>query len=216
MSQKKVRATILLCQMLCCAVAGATDVNVIGLTAGKAVVTINGGKARTLSSGQTGPDNVKLIGATTESAVFEIGGKRQTLRMGDTISANYAPSGVSRVTLAADERGHFQPAGSINGHAVKFLVDTGATMISLSNNEARRLGIDYLQGERGYTSTANGVVPVYKVKLDSVKVGDIQLNNIDGLVHEGNNLDVILLGMSFLNRVEMRREGGSMTLTKRY
>ncbi|MDQ3039901.1 MAG: TIGR02281 family clan AA aspartic protease, partial [Pseudomonadota bacterium] len=183
---------------------------------GKAVVTINGGKARTLSAGGTGPDKVKLISATSEAAVFEIGGARQTLRMGQSISASFAPTGVASVTLAADGRGHFQPAGSINGRSVTFLVDTGATMISMSNTEAKRLGINYLQGERGYTSTANGVVPVYRIKLDRVKVGDIQLHNVDGLVHEGNNLDIVLLGMSFLNRVEMRRDGSNMTLTKRY
>lgn len=208
--------TPLFCQIFWCAAAGATDVNVIGLTSGKAVVTINGGKARTLNAGEIGPDKVKLISATTDAAVFEIGGQRQTLRIGQSISANYAPAGVATVTLAADGRGHFAPDGSINGRPVKFLVDTGATMISMSNEEAKRLGIDYLQGETGYSSTANGVVAVYHIKLDTVKVGDILLNNVDGLVHEGNNLDIVLLGMSFLNRVEMRRDGGNMTLIKRY
>ncbi|MBC7944946.1 MAG: TIGR02281 family clan AA aspartic protease [Burkholderiales bacterium] len=207
---------LLFCQIIWPAPAGATEVNVIGLTSGKAVVTINGGKARTLSAGETGPDKVKLISATSEAAVFEIGGARQTLRMGQSISANFAPTGVASVTLVADGRGHFLPSGSINGRSVKFLVDTGATMISMSNSEAKRLGVNYLQGETGYSSTANGVVPVYKIKLDSVKVGDILLNNVDGLVHEGNNLDIVLLGMSFLNRVEMRRDGNNMTLIKRY
>lgn len=210
------RSVFLFCQLFLFGAASATDVNVIGLTAGKAVVTINGGKPRTLSAGDTGPDNVKLIRADSESAVFEIGGKRQTLRMGQSISATYARTGVASVTLAADGRGHFQPSGAINGRQVRFLVDTGATMVSMSNNEAKRLGIDYLKGQRGFTSTANGVVPVYKTKLDTVRVGDIELNNVDALVHEGDKLEIILLGMSFLNRVEMRRDGASMTLTKRF
>jgi aspartyl protease family protein len=99
---------------------------------------------------------------------------------------------------------------------VRFLVDTGATQVSLSNSEAKRLGINYIAGQKTLTATANGVVPTYKVKLDEVRIGDIVLNNVDGLVHAGDNLPIALLGMSFLNRMEMKRDGEKMVLTKRY
>jgi aspartyl protease family protein len=89
-------------------------------------------------------------------------------------------------------------------------------MVSLDAEAARRAGIDYLRGEPGYSMTANGAAPVYRVKLDSVRLGDITLNNIDGLVHESSSLPVVLLGMSFLGRLEMRRDGDTLTLTRKY
>jgi len=191
-------------------------VNVIGLFGGKAMVSIDGGKQRMLSVGQTTPEGVRLISADSNSATFEIGGKRQTLSLGQRIYTEFKSSGKPTATLAADVRGHFFTMGSINGGSTRFMVDTGASMISMSSTEAKRLGVSYLGGERGYTSTANGVVPVYRVLLDSVKVGDIVLNQVEGTVIEGDTLGVTLLGMSFLKRLEMRREGETMTLVKQY
>jgi len=106
--------------------------------------------------------------------------------------------------------------GSINGGSVRFLVDTGATLVTLPASEARRLGIDYLRGRRGQMQTANGVAAVYRVTLDSVRIGDIEVNGVDAVVSEGGAMSMSLLGMSFLNRMEMRRDGQNMTLTKRF
>ena len=197
--------------------ATATDVNVIGLFRGKAVVVVNGGKPRTLSAGDATPEGVKLVSVDTEQAVLEIDGKRRSLGMGQSISVA-APStgGRAQATLAADARGHFLTTGQINGQSVQFLVDTGASMISMNASEARRLGVNYLKGERGYASTANGPAAVYKVRLDSVRVGDISITDVEALVHDGNALPLVLLGMSFLNRLEMRRDGPTMTLIKRF
>ena len=89
-------------------------------------------------------------------------------------------------------------------------------MVSMSAGDAVRAGVDYTKGEPTYSSTANGVVKVFKVKLDVVKLGDITLNNVEGTVHPENALPVVLLGMSFLKRLEMKRDGESMTLTKKY
>ena len=127
-----------------------------------------------------------------------------------------AGSGSQTVTLSADGGGHFVTTGQINGRSVRFLVDTGATFISFSSSEAKRLGIDYLNGQRASVSTANGVVRSYKVKLDEVRLGNVTLNNVDGMVHADDSLPVVLLGMSFLNRMEMKNEGGTMTLKKRF
>jgi aspartyl protease family protein len=198
--------------------AAATDVNVIGLFRGKAVVMVDGGKPRTLNVGETTPDGVKLVSVDSESAVLEIDGKRRTLGMGQSSIAVASPStgGRSQATLAADSRGHFMTTGQINGQSVQFLVDTGASMISMNASDAKRLGVSYLKGERGYATTANGPATVYKVRLDAVRVGDISITSVDALVHEGNSLPLVLLGMSFLNRVEMRRDGPTMTLIKRF
>ena len=133
----------------------------------------------------------------------------------NALGGNASTNGASRVTLIADARGHFVTTGSINGATVTFLVDTGATMVSMGITDARRIGLNYLAGERGMSRTANGAARVYRVKLDSVKVGDISLSNVDALVHEAD-MPWVLLGMSFLNRLEMTRQGDDLTLVKRY
>jgi aspartyl protease family protein len=194
----------------------AVEVNVVGLFPGKALVEINGGKARILSVGQSSVEGVKLISATGESAVFELEGKRRTLQLGQSISANFVSSDKPRVTLIADGRGHFVTSGTINGASTQFLVDTGATSIAMSVAEARRLGVNYLRGDHGSISTAGGPVSAYRVTLDQVRVGDIVLNGVEGMVIEGPTMSVTLLGMSFLNRLEMKRDGTTLTLTKNY
>jgi aspartyl protease family protein len=195
----------------------ATDVNVIGLFRGKAVVIVNGSKPRTLNVGEATPEGVKLMSVDREQAVLEIDGKRRSLGMGQSISVA-APSTAGRAqsTLAADARGHYMATGQINGQSVRFLVDTGASMISMNASEAKRLGVNYLKGQRGYAQTANGPATVYKVRLDTVRVGDISVTDVDALVHDGNALPLVLLGMSFLNRMEMRQDGQTMTLIKRF
>jgi aspartyl protease family protein len=95
-------------------------------------------------------------------------------------------------------------------------VDTGATMVRISRDDARRLGIDYTKGEQGYSIVADGRrVQSWRVKLDSISVGGITLYNVDATVGEGT-VGYGLLGMSFLSRTDMRREGPNLTLTKMY
>jgi aspartyl protease family protein len=196
--------------------AHATDAVVTGLFPGKAVVIVNGGRPQVLSVGQKTPEGVRLISADSRSAVLEIDGKARTLGMGEAISvASASPSGKQKVVLTADSQGHFVTLGSINGAPTRFLVDTGASFVSLGSAEAKRLGISYLRGERGMMQTANGAVPAYRVILDTVRVGDIALNRVEGVVNE-SDMPVVLLGMSFLSRVEMKREGTSLTLTRQY
>jgi aspartyl protease family protein len=214
---RNLRSVILLF-ILAAGAAAAADINVVGLTAGKAVVSIDGGKPRTLSVGQVTPEGVKLIAATSESAVFEVNGERRTLAVGQgaAVANTSAARGGDTVTLFADSRGHFTTVGVVNGISLRFLVDTGASSVVLSSADARRAGVNYLAGTRGLTQTANGVVPIYAVKLDSLRIGDITLNNVDAAVIEGSGLPIALLGMSFLNRMEMKRDGMTLTLIRRY
>ncbi|MBK5104157.1 MAG: TIGR02281 family clan AA aspartic protease [Burkholderiales bacterium] len=192
----------------------AADVALVGLIGARAIVVIDGGQPRTLAPGQQTAEGVVLLGTEKNAASFEIDGKKRTLRMG---SAYFAPGpGRQSVVLKADARGHFVTTGSINGGSVRFLVDTGATFVALAAVEAKRLGIDYLRGARGQVQTANGLATAYRVKLDSVKIGEIEVNNVDAVVSESDTMGVTLLGMSFLNRMEMKRDSQSMTLTKRY
>jgi len=193
----------------------ATEVTLVGLIGAKAIVVIDGGAPRTLAPGQKTAEGVLLLSTEKEAASFEINGQKRTLPMGRAYSA--APrEGRQNVTLTADPRGHFVAMGAVNGGSVRFLVDTGATLVALPAADARRLGINYLRGERGQMQTANGVATVYRVKLDTVRIGDIEVNNVDAVVGESGALGMALLGMSFLNRMEMKRDGQSMTLTRRF
>jgi aspartyl protease family protein len=192
------------------------EVEIVGLSNGRAVIVIGaGGRPKVYRDGDVLPNGARLIRATSQSALIEIDGKRRTMTMGSRVSAASPVGGASRVTLVADSAGHFITHGSINGAPVRLLVDTGATLISMGVGDARRIGLEYHKGQRGFSNTANGVAPVYKVRLDSVKVGDITINGVDALVHE-SDMPWVLLGMSFLNRVEMRRAGDNLDLVKRY
>lgn len=214
----------ILAALLCAALWGtlpatAADIGVVGLFGGKAVIVVNGGKPRTLAVGETSPEGVRLISADSSNAVLEYQGRRQTLGAGEGSRAGGAlegGGGGGTVTLTADARGHYVTLGQINGSTVQFLVDTGATAIAISSSQARQLGISYLNGQRGFTQTANGRAAAYKVTLDTVRVGDITLQAVEAIVLEGDGLGIALLGMSFLNRTEMRRDGQTLTLVRRF
>jgi aspartyl protease family protein len=199
------------------AAGNAADISVNALFSGKAVLIIDGGKPRTLSAGQTTPEGVKLVSATSEAAVIEYEGRRQTLGVGHGTRVASAPAASSsgRTTILADSSGHFFTTGAINGVAMRFMVDTGATTVSLSAADAAKLGINYRSGKRATSQTANGPIAVYVVQLDNVRVGDITLTNVLGTVSEGPG-HVALLGMSFLNRTQMNRDGDTLTLVRRY
>lgn len=197
--------------------AHATRVSIVALFNGKAMVAVNNGSPKMLSEGDKTPEGVRLISADSNKAVLEIDGKKETLELGQGVSTGgvQTSSGKASTTLTADARGHFVVAGAINGKPVRFLVDTGASLIAMGADEAKRLGIRYEQGAKGLASTANGVTTVFKITLDSVKVGDITLHGVDALVSP-QPMSEILLGNSFLNRVSMSREGNSMVMTKRF
>lgn len=194
----------------------ATEVNIVGLFNGKAMVSINGGKHQVIATGETTPEGVKLISSNSTNAVLEIDGKRQNLGMGKSGSIPSSEGGGnSKAVLTADVQGHFFTNGSINGASTTMVVDTGATTVAMGKDEARRLGISYLKGERVGVNTANGVVAAYRVTLDTVSVGNLTLNQVEGLVQE-SNMPIVLLGMSFLKRLEIKQDGTSMTLLKKY
>lgn len=194
--------------------AQAVDIAVVGLFPGKAVLVVNNSAPRAYAVGATVYPGVTLVSANELGAVLEVGGKRQKIAMGQHAGSN-ADSDNGTATLSADGRGHFIADGQINGGSVRMMVDTGATMISLPAYDAARLGIKYKDGRKVQVRTANGVAPAYMVKLDTVKIGGIVLHQVDALVQE-RGLHIPLLGMSFLNRTEMQRNGDTMVLKKRF
>jgi aspartyl protease family protein len=194
--------------------ARAADVSLIGTFESKgAILSVDGGAPKTLKVGQSFA-GVTLVSVERDRVTVDIDGKRRSLTRGQSYSSGPA-SGPQSVTLSAGAGGHFMADGQINGAAVRFLVDTGASAVALPAAEASRLRIDYRKGRRGTTQTAGGPTDAYIVMLDSIRVGGIELQNIEAIVIE-RGLDVALLGNSFLNRMEMRREGQTMTLVRRY
>lgn len=197
------------------ATAAAMDVNVVGLFPSKAVVQIDGGRLQTLSIGQQSAEGVVLVSVQKDGATLDIEGRRVTLGLGHARMPSNG-SAPAKVLLTADERGQFMTDGEVNGISMRFAVDTGATVIALPAREARRLGLDYRRGQAVLLNTANGPAVGYRVTLDTVSLGEVTVNAVDAVVMEGEGLSVALLGMSFLQRMDIRREGEIMTLTRRY
>jgi len=194
--------------------ARAGDVVLVGVFGHQAaVLAVGGGAPRTVHVGQKLGD-LTLLSVEGDRATIEVDGKKSVLVRGQTYSTS-GSGGRQVATLAAGQGGHFFTRGEVNGGEVRFVVDTGATVITLPAADADRLGLDYRRGRIYSTQTASGTAKVYRITLDTVRIGGIELHNVDASVIE-SNLPVALLGMSFLNRVEMTRDGDRMTLTRRY
>ena len=201
--------------LACSGTAAAADVALIGVIGDKAaVLALDGGDPKTVKVGQKWK-GISVLSVEKDRATVEIDGKRRVLLHGQHYRGAPSASDRQQVTLSADAGGMFVSEGAINGAPVRFVVDTGASSIALPGREAQRLGIDYRKGRQLVMNTANGVVPAYRVILDRVKLGGIELNAVEGVVIE-QGLDITLLGMSFLNRLEMQRDGQTMTLTRRF
>ena len=197
-------------------VCGAADISLYALFKDKAILHVDGTR-RVLTVGAESPEGVRLVSTDTQNdeAVVELKGKRETLRLGVIVSA-FQSSARESVTLYADSNGFFHAEGSINGVAMTFLVDTGANTVALNSATAKRAGIDFTKGRQGTARTASGYARMYALKLDTVKIGDIVLRNVEAGVIDGPQPEVPLLGMSFLSALDMKREGNKMELTRRY
>jgi len=210
-----VRHSIALLALCAGAAAWAADVSLVGTFATKAaILSIDGAAPKTVKVGQSA-GGVTLIAVEKDRATIEVDGKRRVLQRSQTQSSGATGSSAQSATLAADAGGHYVTEGQINGGAIRFLVDTGASTVAIPASDADRLRIDYRKGRLTTTRTAGGPITAYLVTLDRVRVGDIQLQGVEALVIE-YGLPIALLGNSFLSRVNMRREGETMTLIRRY
>lgn len=190
------------------------DIAVRGLFSGKALIEIDG-KSRVMREGERSAEGVVLIYADSKYAEIELDGKRQKITLGSSISSQFAAAKKREVTIPRGADGMYRISGAINGRGVEFMVDTGATSLAMNSGVAQRLGIDYrTKGRKGLSETASGVVVVYQVNLDKVEVGSISLPNVTAIVIEGAQPSVVLLGLSFLRRVELTQAGNILKLSK--
>ena len=197
--------------------AGAQTVTLQGVLGSKALVIVNGEPPRSLAAGESFK-GVKILSILGDQAVVEVEGRRQTLRVGDapaSVGGGGSAARGNRITIAVGSGGHFMAQGAINGRAVHFMVDTGATSVAIGMRDAERLGIDYRKGIPGLSSTANGTAPMWRVKLSSVRIGDVEVYDVDAAVLTAS-MPYVLLGNSFLTRFQMKRENDMLVLERRY
>ncbi len=198
-------------------VAHAQPVVLAGMLGNKALLVVDGSAPQSVAAGQT-HRGVTVISTRGEQAVIEQDGKRSTLRVGEApVHMGSSKSGDkgNKIVLMAGSGGHFVTAGQVNGKAVQFMVDTGATSVAMSSQDAERAGIQYKAGRPLTLSTANGNTQAFQVKLDSVRVGEVEVLNVDAVVMP-QAMPFMLLGNSFLNRFQMLRDNDQLTLTKKY
>ena len=196
----------------------AQSVTLSGMLGGKALLIVDGTPPKAVAPGQT-HQGVKVVSTQGDQAVLEFGGKQYPMRVGDAPASVGAgangPSSGTRITLAAGTGGHFISQGLINGRAVQLVVDTGATSVSIGVDDAQRIGLNYKAGQEVRLSTANGTAQGWRVKLNSMRVGDVDVYDVDAVVTAGS-MPYVLLGNSFLTRFQMTRNNDQLVLVKRY
>jgi aspartyl protease family protein len=196
----------------------AQAVSLAGLMGGKALLVVDGGAPKLVGAGES-HSGVKLLNVQDGKAVVEIAGKPQTLRLGDSpVSVGGGggnAGGGSRIVMTAGSGGHFFSQGQINGKAVQLLVDTGATSVALGPDDAIRVGLDYKAGQPVRVGTANGSAIGWRIKLSSLRVGDVEVYDVDAVV-TNSAMPYVLLGNSFLTRFQMNRTNDQLVLVKRY
>lgn len=210
-------ATLLGCASLLARPGLASDIGVVGLFPGKAILVVDGAPPKTYSAGAKINSEVQLLDANRDGAILLINGKKRVLAMNSQYATSSSLPESQNLTLKAGERGHFFINASINNHPteIRMLIDTGASLVVLPSELANRMGISYINARRAVSNTANGQVVNYLVKLDKLKIGGIELVQVDAAVQE-SGLDMPLLGMSVLNRLEIKQSGDQMQIGKRF
>jgi aspartyl protease family protein len=216
------RAPILTTAALCvlCALsapARAQTVTLNGSMGTRQALLVIDGVPRVVGVGAT-VQGVRLLSLSATQAEVDVGGQHRLLSAEASqvrlAGAERASKAGGEIVLTAGTGGHFTTDGQINGKAVNFLVDTGATSIALGQTDADRLGINYRNAPRGFAGTANGRVPISMVTLSSVRVGGVEIANVEAVVMP-LTMEHVLLGNSFLTRFQMKRDNDTLRLTKR-
>jgi len=118
--------------------------------------------------------------------------------------------GKTEVHLQQNRQGHYLAQGTINGRSVTFLLDTGATQVSIPQHLAQAFNLPRYGTYR--VQTANGTVNAIETKIEQLTIGNILLNNVAAHINPGMKSNEILLGMSALKRVEFSQKGKQLTL----
>lgn len=200
--------------LLAASLASAAEVQVQALFTNAAMIKVNGA-SKMLKVGQSF-GGVKLLAATSQLATIELDGQRRELTVSQRISGNYEVPADRTVSIPRDSSLQYQVQAAINGRTMTVLVDTGANVVAMNSGDAVALGIDFRAGTPTRVETASGVVPAWVVTLQSVDVGGIRVDNVRASVVEGTHPTTILLGMTYLQHVQMTEKNGILMLSRGY
>lgn len=192
----------------------ATEVELVGVTPGRsAMLVIDGAAPLTLAVGE-GVDGVKLEHAGMDSAEVRIDGSLRTLSLVPMQGGFGGSVRGGTIRLKADPRGQFFTDARVNGRSLNFLVDTGASLTTLSRRDADRLGLRYRNGAPARAATANGQVDGWRMTLSSLRVDKVTITDVEALIID-TDLPMGLLGMSFLDHFDLERQGSLLVLRQR-
>jgi aspartyl protease family protein len=204
--------------LLSAATAQSQSVTLSGMVGSKALVIVDGSAPKIIAVGESF-NGVKVISTQGDTAMLLVGGKRLNMRVGDSPASVGEQAGSrssgTKIVLTVGDGGHFLAQGSINGQSTQFMVDTGATTIAMGAAEANRLALDYTSGKPVRMNTANGAAMGYLLTLKSVRIGDVEVQNVEAIVAQ-QAMPYVLLGNSFLTRFSMRRDSDQMVLERRF
>ena len=213
--------------------AQAAELALSGIVGGQAVLVVDNGPPQLVAVGKSTSGGIRLLSLEGNVAVIEFEGRRQALRLGERVvrqaRGDAGKAGVGaltgeqarkvlargvEITIESDASGHFLTGGEINGRSVRFLIDTGATLVAIGYSVAQGLGLDMDDRRMGQAHTAGGLVDTWRVTLRSLKIGGLRFDNIDAVVMQAD-MPLVLLGMNVLEQMEMRRDGKLMRLKKK-
>lgn len=207
-------ALILLIALASGAAAADVSIKVIALFTDKALLMVDG-EQKIVTRGETFK-GVQLKSASGRGAVVVVEGEEMELGLNQSIAGNFKKPNRTSLKIFADRLGMYYTDGSINGQATRFLVDTGATFVTLSGRKARSLKIDYRKGIPSTAQTASAIVRTWQITLDSIEIGDIEASNVEAVVIAGDQPPEVLLGNSFLRHTRMENAGSVLELKQRY
>ncbi len=207
---KVVGATVLVCTGL---IARAAEIEVQGLFTDAAMLNIDG-VPQLVKKDQT-RSGVEVISANSREVVLRYEGETRTLGISQKIGSSFEPPTKAKVRIQINDVRQYVVNGYINGRPVRFLVDTGANIVAINSNMARQLSLNVTEGEAVMVETASDSVTSTLVNLKEVTVGGISRRNIEAVVVEGQFPVDILLGMSFLQHVDISENNGLMVLTNK-
>ncbi len=192
----------------------ALQIEVRALFGGAALLVIDG-REQLVKQGQETREGIKLIEADSNRAVVSYQGEQQTLYLSDRIAASFKAPEKTQVQISLSKNRQYIAYGSINGRPVRFLVDTGANVVAINSTMARSLGISLADGVPTRASTASAELAATLVIIKEIQVGDIKQVNIQAIILGSEHPKDILLGMSFLQHVDISENAGLMVLTSK-
>lgn len=207
--------SVLLLALLCAAPVAAAEVRVLGLFKGAALLQVNG-KQQLLREGQHLPPDIRLISADPNRAILMIEGQRRIMQLSDEINASYRAPARYEVTIPRNMNREYRTRIAVNGYSIDAVVDTGANIVALSSQHARAIGLDYRNGHRMQVGTASGMSLGYRISLNRIELGGIIVQHVPAVVIEGGFPRTLLLGMSFLEHVNMEESSNILTLRQAF